>query len=358
MDRQGKHLDCAERAVVFSEDQRGSSRRQIARLLGRSPGTICRELARGRPEGGAEPDCCPQRGQQVHDRRRLACRPKRRLLRGGASCLFVCRHLLDFRGSPGQIAATLRRMHPDDPSARVSPETIYAAIYAQPRGGLKAAMTEALRQGRTRRGIRRRTLAGSAIVPDSLKIIHRPEEVDAGLIPGHWEGEMIKGAGNGSSVGTLAGRRTRFLSLSKMNGNGAEAALEGFSRQMKRLPARLRKSMTHDRGLEMACHPELARRLRIDIRFCDPHQSAGKQSPGPFPDPPHTWQRGSNENTNGLLRQFLPKGSDLSQYSQRDLSHIARLLNNRPRKTLGWKTPAEAFADELAKFTHTVALGP
>jgi IS30 family transposase len=343
MDRQGKHLDCAERAVVFSEDQRGSSQRQIARLLGRAASTICRELARGRPEGGAEPDYCPQRGQQVYDQRRLACRPKRKLLRGGASYLFVCRHLLDFRWSPEQIAATLRRMHPDDPSARVSHETIYAMIYAQPRGGLKAAMTEALRQGKTRRGIRRRTCAGSAIVPESLKIIHRPEEVDARLIPGHWEGDMIKGAGNRTSVGTLVERKTRFLILSKMNGNGAEAALEGFSRQMKRLPASLRKSMTYDRGLEMACHPELARRLKIDIWFCDPHTP---------------WQRGSNENTNGLLRQFLPKGSDLSQYSQRDLSHIARLLNNRPRKTLGWKTPAEAFAEELAKFTQTVGLGP
>ena len=329
--------------MVFSEDQRGSSQRQIARLLGRSPSTICRELARGRPEGGAEPDYCPQRGQQVYDRRRLACRPKRKLLRGGASYLFVRRHLLDFRWSPEQIAATLRRMHPDDPSARVSHETIYAMIYAQPRGGLKAAMTEALRQGKTRRGLRRRTLAGSAIVPESLKIIHRPEEVDARLIPGHWEGDMIKGAGNRTSVGTLVERKTRFVILCKMDGNGAEAALEGFSRQMKRLPASLRKSMTYDRGLEMACHPELARRLRIDIWFCDPHTP---------------WQRGSNENTNGLLRQFLPKGSDLSQYSQRDLSHIARLLNNRPRKTLGWKTPAEAFAEELAEFTKTVALEP
>ena len=356
MDRQGKHLDCAERAVVFSEDQRGSSRRQIAGLLGRSPGTICRELARGRPEGGAEPDYCPQRGQHVYDRRRLACRPKRKLLRGGASYLFVRRHLLDFRWSPEQIAATLRRMHPDDPSARVSHETIDAMIYAQPRGGLKAAMTEALRQGKTRRGIRRRTLAGSAIVPESLKIIHRPEEVDARLIPGHWEGDMIKGAGNRSSVGTLAGRRTRFLSLSRMNGKGAEAALEGFSRQMKRLPARLRKSMTCDRGPEMACHPELARRLRIDIRFCDPHQSAGKQSPGPFPDPPHTWQRGSNENTNGLLRQFMPKGTDLSDVSQTWLNDVAALMNNRPRKTLGWRTPAEAMADEIAAFRSTVAL--
>ena len=343
MDRQGKHLDCAERAVVFSEDQRGSSQRQIARLLGRSPSTICREFSRGRPAGGVDLPYCAQQGQRVYDQHRLRCRPGRKLVRGGEPYVFVCRHLLGLRWSPEQIAAKLRHMHPDDPSARVSHETIYAMIYAQPRGGLKAAMTEALRQGKTRRGIRRRTLAGSAIVPESLKIIHRPEEVDARLIPGHWEGDMIKGAGNRTSVGTLVERKTRFLILSKMNGNGAEAALEGFSRQMKRLPASLRKSMTYDRGLEMACHPELARRLRIDIWFCDPHTP---------------WQRGSNENTNGLLRQFLPKGSDLSQYSQRDLSQIAKLLNDRPRKTLGWKTPAETMQAELAKFAKTVALGP
>jgi IS30 family transposase len=343
MDRQGKHLNVEERAVVFSEALRGSSQRQIARLLGRSPSTICREFSRGRPAGGVDLPYCAQQGQRVYDQHRLRCRPGRKLVRGGEPYVFVCRHLLGLRWSPEQIAAKLRHMHPDDPSARVSHETIYAMIYAQPRGGLKAAMTEALRQGKTRRGTRRRTLAGSAIVPDSLKIIHRPEEVDARLIPGHWEGDMIKGAGNRTSVGTLVERKTRFLILSKMNGNGAEAALEGFSRQMKRLPASMRKSMTYDRGLEMACHPELARRLKIDIWFCDPHTP---------------WQRGSNENTNGLLRQFLPKGSDLSQYSQRDLSHIAKLLNDRPRKTLGWKTPAEAFADELAEFTHTGALGP
>jgi IS30 family transposase len=125
---------------------------------------------------------------------------------------------------------------------------------------------------------------------------------------------------------------------------------------MKRLPAALRKSMTYDRGSEMACHPELARRLKIDIWFCDPHQSAGKQSPGPFPDPPHTWQRGSNENTNGLLRQFFPKGTDLRGISQTELNDVARLMNQRPRKTLGWKTPEEAMAEELAAFKSTVAL--
>ena len=169
----GKYLDCAERAVIFSEDLRGSSQRQIARLLGRAARTICRELARGRRSVGAEPAYCPQRSQRVYEKRRARCRPKRKLVRGGAGCLFVRHHLLALRWSPGQIAATLGAMHPDYPSARVSHETIYAMIYAQPRGGLKAAMTGALRQGKTRR----RTLAcgslsGSAIVPESLKIIH------------------------------------------------------------------------------------------------------------------------------------------------------------------------------------------
>ena len=157
-------------------------------------------------------------------------------------------------------------------------------------------------------------------------------------------------------MGTLALRKTRFVVLCKMNGNGAEAVLDSFTRQMKRLPVALRKSMTYDRGSEMACHPELARRLKIDIWFCDPHQSAGKQSPGLFPDPPHTWQRGSNENTNGLLRQFMPKGTDLSDASQTWLNDVAALMNNHPRKTLGWRTPAEAMTEELTAFRSAVAL--
>lgn len=325
------HLGASERAVVFAEARRGSSQREIARLLGRSVSTICRELRRGvGPEGGY----CPQRGQRAYDQRRLRCRPRRKLIPGGALWRLVCRQLLDLRWSPEQIAATLGRMHPDDPALRVSHETIYAMIYAQARGGLKAALVEALRQGKPKRGVRRRTVAGSAIVPESLKITHRPEEVAARLVPGHWEGDLIKGAFNRSSVGTLVERKTRFVTLAKMEGNGAEAALDGFTRQMRRLPGFLRRSLTYDRGLEMACHPELARRLKIDIWFCDPY------SP---------WQRGSNENTNGLLRQFLPKGADLSAWSQRDLDDIAKLMNDRPRKTLGWRTPAEAFAEEIAK---------
>jgi IS30 family transposase len=175
------HLSPAERAVVFSEERRGSSQREIARCLGRSASTICRELARGRgPEGGY----CPQRGQAEHARRRSRCRPRRKLVAGGALWRHVCRQLLQFRWSPEQIAATLARMTPDDPAARVSHETIYAMIYAQARGGLKAAMIEALRQGKPRRGLRRRTLAGSAIVPERLKILYRPEEVEAALCRG------------------------------------------------------------------------------------------------------------------------------------------------------------------------------
>jgi len=338
MDRRSKHLSSEERGVILAEHNRGSSQQAIGVLLDRSASTICRELARGRQDDGAY---CPQAARLVYDVRRSRCRRARKLVVGGATHSFVHSHLVHRRWSPEQIAHRLRRMHPDDPAARVSHETIYAAIYAQPRGGLKAAMIEALRQGKPVRGRRRTTLAGSAMVPETLRIINRPEEIEARLVPGHWEGDLIKGAFNRSSVGTLVERKTRFVVLCKMNGNGAEAVLDSFTRQMKRLPAALRKSMTYDRGSEMACHPELARRLKIDIWFCDPHAP---------------WQRGSNENTNGLLRQFMPKGTDLSDASQTWLNDIAALMNNRPRKTLDWKTPAEAMAEEMAAFNEAVAL--
>ena len=338
MDRRSKHLSSEDRGVIRAEHERGSSQRAIGVILGRPASTICRELARGRQPDGSY---CPSVARRVYVDRRARCRRKRRLIEGGTLHRFVHDHLVYRRWSPEQIAHRLRRMKPDDPSARVSHETIYAAIYAQPRGGLKSAMIEALRQAKPVRGRRRTTLAGSAMVPESLRIVHRPEEIEARLVPGHWEGDLIKGAFNRSSVGTLVERKTRFVVLCKMRGNGADAVLDSFARQMKRLPAALRKSMTYDRGSEMACHPELARRLRIDIWFCDPHAP---------------WQRGSNENTNGLLRQFMPKGTDLSDASQTWLNDVAALLNNRPRKTLGWRTPAEAMADEIAAFRSTVAL--
>ena len=320
---------------------RGASLGAIGLLLGRSASTIGRELLRGRPKEEPAQPYCAQRGGERYRAHRKRCGRRRKLVCGGWLHDFVQGKLIHRRWSPEQIAQRLRVMKPNDASARVSHETIYAAIYAQPRGGLKTAMVEALRQAKPARGRRRTTLAGTSMVPESLRIINRPEEIEARLVPGHWEGDLIKGAFNRSSVGTLVERKTRFVVLCKMNGNGAEAVLDSFNRQMKRLPAALRKSMTYDRGSEMACHPELARRLKIDIWFCDPHAP---------------WQRGSNENTNGLLRQFMPKGTDLGDVSQTWLNDIAALMNNRPRKTLGWRTPAEAMADEIAAFKSTVAL--
>lgn len=218
------------------------------------------------------------------------------------------------------------------PMERVNHETIYAAIYSFPRGGLKQAMIEALRQHKPTRGRRRTTLAGGGFVPEQLRIVYRPEQIESRQWPGHWEGDLIKGAFNRSCVGTLVERKTRFVVLCRMDGCTAQDALEGFTRQMKKLPAFLRESLTYDRGTEMTCHVELAKRLNLDIWFADPHAP---------------WQRGSNENTNGLLRQFLPKGMDLSGVTQTQLNDIAHLLNGRPRQTLGWSTPEEAMAKEL-----------
>ena len=341
MDRRYKHLNSEERGVIFAEHRRGASLRSISELLGRHASTISRELRRGRANAVPDQPYCPQISAAGYRARRQRCGRRRKLVDGDWLHGWVRDRLMYSRWSPEQISAKLKIMHPDDPGHQVSPETVYAAIYAQPRGGLKAAMVEALRQQKPRRGLRRTTASGGSIAPESLRIIHRPEEIEGRLVPGHWEGDLIKGAFNRSAVGTVVERKTRFVILCKMDGCTADAALIGFTRQMKRLPASLRKSMTYDRGSEMACHPELARRLKIDIWFCDPHAP---------------WQRGSNENTNGLLRQFLPKGTDLSDVSQTYLNDVARLMNERPRKTLGWKTPAEAMAEEIAAFKSTVAL--
>ena len=341
MDKRYKHLDSEERGVILAEHRRGASLREIGGLLGRAASTIGRELRRGGLEVLAAQLYCPKLAGAGYRARRKHCGRRRKLVEGGWLQDWVRGKLIHRRWSPEQIARNLKAMHPDDPTRLISHEAIYAAIYAQPRGGLKAEMIAALRQHKPSRGLRRTTLSGGSIAPESLRIIHHPAEIEGRLVPGHWEGDLIKGAFNRSAVGTVVERKTRYLILSKMHGCTADAALEGFTRQMKRLPAVLRRSMTYDRGSEMACHPELARRLKIDIWFCDPHAP---------------WQRGSNENTNGLLRQFFPKGTDLSGITQTELNDVARLMNQRPRKTLGWRTPEEAMAEELAAFRSTVAL--
>ncbi|AKO03625.1 transposase [Xanthomonas oryzae pv. oryzicola] len=308
----------------------------IARRLNRSAPTLSREIRRQ-----GEPGYAATSAASNYRLRRRACVRRRRLVEGSALFQQVRDDLVLYRWSPQQIAAKLKAMHPDDPSQRVSHETIYAAIYAHPRGGLKKELVEALRQHKPTRGLRRTTAAKRTWVPEELRIVHRPEEVAQRLIPGHWEGDLIKGAFNRSCVGTLVERKTRFVVLCKMDGCTAQDALEGFTRQMKKLPHFLLGSLTYDRGTEMTCYAELMKRLNIDLWFADPHAP---------------WQRGSNENTNGLLRQFMPKGADLSKASQEYLNNVADLMNARPRQTLGWKTPNQALEEEIAQFNSRVAL--
>jgi len=342
MSKQYQHLSAEERAVIQIERRKGSTLRSIARDLGRNVSTVSREIARNEVE--IEP------GRRLRYEARtagMACRMRRersvrcrKLVEGSALWQRVHDHLVYDRWSPQQIAARLRAMPPDS-DFQISHETIYAAIYAHPRGALKKAMVEALRQEKPNRGQRRTTLAKGGFVPEALRIVHRPETIAERTLPGHWEGDLIKGAFNRSCVGTLVERKTRFVVLCRMDGCTARDALEGFTRQMKKLPAFLRESLTYDRGSELACHAELAKRLNIDIWFADPHAP---------------WQRGSNENTNGLLRQFMPKGLDLSGISQEELNRVAKLMNGRPRQTLGWMTPAEMMDKEIAAHAQCVAL--
>jgi|SRR5690625_624205 len=334
------HLTAEERGLIMAERQRGSSGAAIARLLGRSKSTVSRELRRNGTRSGAY---VARTAAQAYRARRRRCVRPRKLVEGSWLFAYVRDRLLYRWWSPQQIAATLWRMYPDDPTRQVSHETIYAAIYAHPKGSLRKEMVQALRQAKSRRGRPRRTAAraGALSIPEDIQIKHRPEEIEERLLPGHWEGDFIKGAFNRSAVGTLVERKSRFVVLCKMDDGGAEAALESFTRQMKRLPAFLRQSLTYDRGSEMARHEELAQRLKLTIWFADPYAP---------------WQRGSNENTNGLLRQFMPKGTDLSTLSQTRLNDIARLLNGRPRQTLDWRTPEEVMSEEIRNFRNRVAL--
>lgn len=243
--------------------------------------------------------------------------------------------------SPEQIAGRLRRMNPDDPSLHVSHETIYCAIYALPRGELRSELIAQLRFAHKARMPRTRGQDRRGTLPNMTSIHQRPIEVAARLVPGHWEGDHIKGPGNRSSVGTLVERKSRYLMLVKLRDGSAEATLEGFTRKFRHVPFAMKKSLTYDQGREMARHEILAKRVKIDVYFADPH------SP---------WQRPTNENTNGLIREYLPKGLDLAPISQGYLNAIARQLNNRPRKCLDFETPAEVFAREIMNFQPSVAL--
>jgi IS30 family transposase len=319
-----------ERVVIASLRLQGAGVRGISRATGRSASTISRELARNAaPDAGYSSAVA----QSMHAARRTAARRPRKLDVQGVAWSVVLT-LLDWRWSPQQIAATLKRVFPDEPERHVSHETIYTAIYAQPRGELRRQLISCLRQGQSTRLPRSRGSDRRGQIPEMVSIHVRPPEVDDRVMPGHWEGDFIKGAGNKSSVGVLVERTSRLVLLARMADATAESALAGFTFKLNSIAAPMRQSLTYDQGREMSRHRELAAATGVRVYFCDPH------SP---------WQRAGCENTNGLLRQYLPKGTDLSVYTQEELDAIADSLNNRPRQTLGWDTPLQVFARMLVQ---------
>jgi len=333
------HLSPEERACIMLERERGSSLRQIARLLDRSPATISREIKRNSP---ASRYCATRAGKDYQHRRQRCVRPRKLISK------LVLRHLVEFllkelKWSPEQIAATLKQSFPEQPAMHVSPETIYAHIYAYPRGEFRKLLVQSLRRGKSKRGSRgskESNYSSLKIAPEQM-IGNRPDEVNSREIAGHWEGDLIVGAMNQSCVGTLVERKTGFVVLAKMQSKSAQQVREGFEATMGHVPDFLRLSMTYDRGAEMAEHPLMSKHLNLKIYFAD------VRAP---------WQRGSSENINGLLRQFLPKGEDLSQYDQAELDHIAWLLNTRPRKRFGFVAPQAMMERELEGGLIRVAL--
>jgi IS30 family transposase len=335
MGQRYSHLSALEREEISRGLALGESSRAIARRLDRSPASVSRELRRNVDRK----DCYRATIAQWHAQRR-ARRPRRaRKLRQPWLARHVSRHLA-MGWSPQQIAARLKRDYPHDMSKRISHETIYAGIYIVPRGELRKTLVACLRQHRKVRRARHRSGERRGQIPNRTPIALRPPEVETRLIPGHWEGDLLKGHRNGSAVGSLVERTTRLVLLARIPGLDSRSVCQGFARKLQAVPQPLRQSMTYDQGREMARHELLHKKLRLQVYFADPH------SP---------WQRGSNENTNGLLRQYLPKSADLAQLSQRDLNTIAARLNNRPRQTLNWMTPNEAWLDQLKSLN--VALG-
>ena len=317
----------------------GQTDRAIARALNRSPSTISRELSRN---GHRSPSDLPFMGRprlpydavRAGNRaRRLAREPRRERKLSRESLLWQHVHSLLLKGwSPQQISRTLHRHHPGNDEWHVSHETIYTAIYALPRGELRRGVVALLRQHKCARRPRGQGSNRRGQMHDLPSIHIRPPEADERILPGHWEGDFIKGTRNRSSVGVLVDRSTLFLKLVKLNGCSASDALEGFSKAFSAVPKEARRTLTYDQGKEMALHKTLSERTGLQIFFADP------RSP---------WQRGICENTNGLIRQYLPKSSDLSIYSQKQLDEIAARLNLRPRASLGFHSPAEVFLRKL-----------
>jgi IS30 family transposase len=332
----GRYLSLAEREEIAIGLAEKRSVRAIARRLGRDPATVSREVRRNRPTG-RRTDYRAVHAQAAAENR--ARRPKPRKLEH-PRLHAVVQARLQRRWSPQQIAASLRREFPDDEAMQASHETIYRALYVQGRGALRRELAVCLRTGRAIRRPRRR-VDGRADpdrrIPDKVLISERPAEAADRAVPGHWEGDLITGKANRTAIGTLVERSTRFVMLLHLPGGPGDAVAvrDAIVATIGTLPAALRRSLTWDQGLEMRRHKELTIAADLPVYFCDP------QSP---------WQRGSNENTNGLLRQYFPKGTDLSMHTPEQLAAVAAELNDRPRQTLDWDSPAERMAALLS--TH------
>jgi len=323
-----RFLTVTERELIADLRREGRSLRAIGRELGRPASTVKREVDARAVDGVYQ----PHQAQRVWAQSRS--RPKEsKLAQDGPLREFVADKLRE-RWSPEQICHALVIEFPDDESMRVSPETIYQAIYVQARGGLRREVAAALRTGRTRRKPRRSPQQRTRRFVDEMVLIsERPAEVEDRAVPGHWEGDLIVGPRSESAIVTLVERSTRYVLLGHLpGGHTAEEVRDVLVPLIQSLPGHLRGSLTWDQGCEMAAHKQFTVATGVPVYFCDPH------SP---------WQRGSNENTNGLLRQYFPKSTDLSVHSPEDLEHVAQQINRRPRKTLGWRTPAERLRDLL-----------
>jgi IS30 family transposase len=325
----GRYLSVAEREEIAVGLAAGESLRVIAGRLGRAPSTVSREVRRNSRGRGTYRALAAQGQAQWR-----AVRPKTAKLAGNAELRGWVQGKLEKNWSPEQISVMLAAQFGDRPEMRVSHETIYQSIYVQGRGALRRELASCLRTGRALRKPRRKEGERRGKIPGMVMISERPAEAQDRAVPGHWEGDLIIGAGGKSAIGTLVERSTRFVLLLHLpGGHGPGPVAAAMTAAMGGLPGAIRRSLTWDQGLEMKNHAQITLATDLDIYFCDPH------SP---------WQRGSNENTNGLLRQYFPKSTNLAVHSAGHLAAVAAELNSRPRKTLGWKTPAQALDEFLA----------
>jgi transposase, IS30 family len=329
----GRFLSLQERELIALGTVEGKSAAQIGRELGRATSTITRELKRNRRHGGKY-----YTPSNAHRQAALrARRPKTAKLKDHLELRTYVQDKLLLKWSPRQISKSLVKDFPDRPEMRVSPETIYQSLYVQSRGALRRELTACLRTGRAVRRPKRRADERRGRIPGMTNISERPAEVEDRAVPGHWESDLIIGKAGSSAIGTLVERTTRFVMLLHLpNGHGAVEVEHAMLAAIEQMPALLRGSITHDQGVELTNHANITLASGMQIYFCDPH------SP---------WQRGSNENTNGLLRQYFPKGTDLSVHTADDLLHVTAELNDRPRETLGWRSPREALNELLVAIT-------